>query len=41
MERHFGVVAAVVCALGAAAPSAALAHDGWGGSDQWRPGNCW
>jgi hypothetical protein len=39
MKRHFGVAAAVACALGAVAPGAALAHDGRGGSDQLRPGN--
>ncbi len=38
MKRHFGVAAAVACVVGAAAPAAALAHDG-GGADQLRPGN--
>jgi hypothetical protein len=40
MKRHFGAVAAVACALAAAAlaPATALAHDG-GGGDQLRPDN--
>ena len=38
MKRHYGAAAAVACALMAAAPASALAHD-QGGADQLRPGN--
>jgi hypothetical protein len=37
MKRHLAVAAALACALGVAAPAAALAHDG--GGEQLRPGN--
>ena len=40
MKRHFGVAAAVACVVGAAAPAAALAHDGAAATSCGR-GTCW